>query len=289
MRTANTFSILFWIYETRAKNDLANIYVRITVNGKKVNISLKQKVLIQNWNKEKQRAKGKDKVSQIVNQHLDRTHSKLVEIYHELKFQDKYITAELIKATYLGEGDNFKTLQNIMEYHKRKTERTLSSGTIRNFDVTESYLNKFLDKELKLSDIYLKQLDYRFICDFEHFLHTYWPKGHPKAMGHNTVMKHIQRFRKIITLAYHLEWLERDPFILWKPTWEKSEREFLSENELSNLETYRFPIDRLDRVRDLFVFSCYTGISYADTINLSPEKICKGIDGGEFCLLIHYL
>lgn len=289
MRTTNTFSILFWIYETRAKNDLANIYVRITVNGKKVNMSLKQKVLIQNWNKEKQRAKGKDKVSQIVNQHLDQTHSKLVEIYHELKFQDKYITAELIKATYLGQGDNFKTLQNIMEYHKRKTERTLSSGTIRNFDVTESYLNKFLDKELKLSDIYLKQLDYRFICDFEHFLHTYWPKGHPKAMGHNTVMKHIQRFRKIITLAYHLEWLERDPFILWKPTWEKSEREFLSENELSNLETYRFPIDRLDRVRDLFVFCCYTGISYADTINLSPEKICKGIDGGEFCLLIHYL
>lgn len=97
MRTTNTFSILFWIYETRAKNDLANIYVRITVNGKKVNMSLKQKVLIQNWNKEKQRAKGKDKVSQIVNQHLDQTHSKLVEIYHELKFQDKYITAELKK------------------------------------------------------------------------------------------------------------------------------------------------------------------------------------------------
>jgi site-specific recombinase XerD len=88
----------------------------------------------------------------------------------------------------------------------------------------------------------------------------------------------------MVTLAYHLEWINRDPFIRWKPTFEKREREFLSANELSNLETYYFPIKRLERVRDLFVFSCYTGISYADIIKLNNTHIHKGIDGNNWII-----
>ena len=75
-------------------------------------------------------------------------------------------------------------------------------------------------------------------------------------MSHNTVMKHIQRLRKIITLAYHLEWIDKDPFVRWKPTFEAKQREFLNSHELDLLERYKFPIKRLDRVRDLFIFSC---------------------------------
>src|SRR5690606_20174724 len=97
-----------------------------------------------------------------------------------------------------------------------------------------------------------------------------------------TVMKHIQRFRKIVTLGYHIEWIDRDPFIRWKPTYEKRERPFLTDNELSNIETYNFPIARLERVRDLFIFSCYTGISYIDVINLTSNNVLKGIDGNDW-------
>ena len=158
----------------------------------------------------------------------------------------------------------------------------MASGTIRNFGVTEGYINKYLNRVLKTTDIFIKQLDYKFICDFESFLHCFWPKGHPKAISQNTVMKHIQRLRKMVTLAYHLEWLDRDPFVRWKPTYEKRERGFLSENELSNLESYNLPIERLERVRDLFVFSSYTGISYADIITLNHLNILIGIDGNNW-------
>jgi len=97
-------------------------------------------------------------------------------------------------------------------------------------------------------------------------------------MSHNTVMKHIQRLRKMIRLAYHLEWLDKDPFRRWKTTFEKTDREFLSENELSNLASYEFPLERLERIRDLFLFSCYTGISYADLRLLTPKNIWVGDD-----------
>ncbi|PCJ98461.1 MAG: integrase [Flavobacteriaceae bacterium] len=282
MRSSNTFSILFWAYTSRAKNNLTGIYARITVNGKKVNISLKHKADIRTWDPNKQRAKGKSEAARILNQYLDQVHSQLVQSYQDLKFKGHLITAELIKADYTGEGKNAKSLQNLLEYHTEKSKSILAKGTLRNFGVTEGYINKYLTNKLNTTDIYLKELDYKFICDFSVFLRCFWPKGHPKAMSNNTVMKHIQRFRKIVTLGYHIEWMDRDPFVRWKPTYEKRERLFLTENELSNIETYHFPIERLERVRDLFIFSCYTGIAYIDIMKLSNENILKGIDGNDW-------
>ncbi|MDO6761591.1 site-specific integrase [Tamlana sp. 2_MG-2023] len=279
MRTTNTFSILFWVDQKKAIFNYALIYARVSVNGKRVNISTKRKVHLEIWDTKKKKATGNSSEASQVNLYLDQVHSQIFQCYQDLIFKKKLVTAKLIKSNYVGEGENAKTLQNIIDYHAKKSESTLASGTIRNFLVTEKYIKRYLKRVFKTTDIYLNQLDYKFICDFEHFLHTYWPKGHPNGMSHNTVMKHIQRFRKMVTLAFHLEWIDKDPFIRWKPTFEKREREFLSANELSNIETYNFPIERLDRVRDLFIFSCYTGISYADIIVLTESNIVMGIDG----------
>src|SRR5690554_3511725 len=279
MRTKNTFSISFWADLKNAKSDKALIYARVTVNSKRVNISLKRKVYINDWDSKKSKAKGKSQHARQTNLYLDQVHARLFQIFQDFKFKGEFITAQLVKAAYNGESNTDKTLLNIFSYHERKIENTLAVGTVRNFEVSTGYVKRYLNDVIKTSDIYLKQLDYKFISDFETYLHNYYPKGHPKAMSHNTVMKHIQRLRKIITLAYHIEWIDKDPFIRWKPTFEKRERQFLTENELANIETYFFPIDRLDRVRDLFVFSCYTGISYGDIIRLTPENIVKDIDG----------
>jgi integrase len=185
---------------------------------------------------------------------------------------------------YLGELDEKKTLQDLIVYHKRKTENTLAEGTKRNIGVTIGYLNRFLNEKKKKDDVYLSELNYKFISDFESYLFNFWPKKHPKAMGQNTVMKHLQRFKKIVTLGYHLEWIERDPFLRWKPNFTRTDREFLSKEELKALEDYKLKLDRLDRVRDLFVFGCYTGISYADIRDLSPKNVQFGIDGKEWII-----
>lgn len=279
MQSSNTFSILYWTYTSRAKNNLAPLFARITVNGQKANISLIHKADLCTWDPKRQRAKGNSEASRVLNYYLDEIHAQLVQSYQTLKFKEQLITASLLKAIYLGEGEESKTLKELIAYHSKKTETTLAKGTIRNFEVTQGYIDHFLKNKLKTTDVYLKDLNYKFICDFESYLHQYWPKGHPRAMGHNTVMKHIQRLRKIVTLAYHLEWLDKDPFVRWKSTFEKTHRGFLSENELSNIENYSYLGDRLERVRDLFVFSCYTGISYIDIIQLSEDNIEKGIDG----------
>lgn len=282
MSTSNTFSILFLVYPKKISGNQVIIFARITVNNKRAIISLKRRVPLDLWDSAKKRARGTSAVAKQINQYLDLVHSNLFQCYQDLLFKRKLITAKLIKAAYLGEDETSKTLQNLLDYHSRKIESTLALGTIRNFGITEGYVQKFLKKDRKTSDVYLKDLDYKFLCDFEYFLSKYYPKGHPRAMSHNTVMKHIQRLRKVIRLAFNMEWIDKDPFRRWKTTFEKKEREFLSANELSNLETYEFPLDRLDRVRDLFVFSCYTGISYVDVMQLTLNNISMGIDGNNW-------
>lgn len=285
MKSSKTFSILFWINTSRAKNNQAEIYARITVDGKRVNISLKRKVNVDHWNISKKRVNGTNAKAKQTNSYMNEVHAQLFQIYQDLKFKGELITAQIIKAHYTGEhSDQGKTLKDIMRYHSSKIENTLAPGTIRNFGITENYIFKFLNTKKKTSNIYLKQLNYEFLTDFEIYLSNLLPAGHPKALSHNTVMKHIQRFRKIITLAYHMEWIEKEPFVRWKMTFEKTNREFLSDQELKLLEQKVFVSDRLDRVRDLFVFSCYTGISYVDIMNLTTDNMVLGIDGGNWIM-----
>ena len=279
MRTSKTFSILFWVYASRVKYNQTNLYVRISLDSRRVNISLKSKVPFDPWDPSTQRVDGNSKQAREANNLISETRTKIFQHYQDLRFQNKKVTADLLKSNFLGEGPRDKTLLDILEYHKQKIEKTLTKGTIRNFGVTEKYVSKFLNEELKTTTIYLNELNYKFINDFANFLFNYWPKGHVNAMSHNTVMKHLQRLRKIVTLAFHLEWVEKDPFIRWKPTFQKKERDFLNLSELIQIEDFNFHNDRLDRVRDLFVFSCYTGISFTDMNDLTKDHVRNGLDG----------
>ncbi|MAM19802.1 MAG: site-specific integrase [Christiangramia sp.] len=283
MRTSKSFSVLFWVKQQTSESE-GLIYARITVDQKRVNVSLKRKVPLALWDHRAKRLAGTSAKVRHINQYIDRCQAQFYDCYQELKSQHKLITAKLIKSSFLGELTSQRTLSELLDYHNRKIENTLAKGSIFNFGVTEKYIHRFLKEKLRTEDVYLHELNYKFICDFEQFLHHVWPKGHYRAMSQNTAMKHIQRLRKIIHLGYNLEWLNNDPFRRWKPTFERREREFLSANELSNLETYHFPLERLDRVRDLFVFSCYTGISYADLIKLNRSNIHLGIDGQKWII-----
>ena len=285
MKASSTFSILFWANFSRVKNDKASIYARVTVNGKRATISLKRKVAISNWDIHKNRARGTSQNSRILNNYLDEVYSGLFKCYQDLKIEHKLITSQAIKARYLEEDEENHSVIAIIDYHNEDMVGKLKWGTQKNYFTTQKYISKFLLKVYKTTDIYLRELDYNFIIKFEKFLRGYVPDDHQKRMGNNTVMKHIERFRKLINLAFKLGWIERDPFVNFKSKFIKTERGFLSLKELQEIENKQFRIPRLQLVKDLFVFSCYTSLSYIDVINLTEENICIGIDGG---LWIHY-
>ncbi|MCB4800136.1 site-specific integrase [Neotamlana laminarinivorans] len=279
MKSQNTFSILFWADNSSSKSSKALLYARITVNQKRANISLKRHISYKLWDAKAKKVKGNTADARQINMYLNEVYTRLFQIYKDLIYKEEIVTAQLIKSIYTGETVFSKTLMDLIAYHKNQFKNTLSPGTIVNYGITENYLKRFLKASRKANDIYLKHLNYEFLCDFVAYLKNYWPENHPRQISNNTVMKHVQRLRKMVTLAYHMEWIDRDPFVKWKSVFEKREREFLSNIELQKMEDYQFAIDRLERVKDLFLFSCYTGISYIDLIKLTQDNLVRGIDG----------
>ncbi len=279
MKTSTTFSILIWIKKSNSKTNQAKLYARITVNQKRVNISLKKDVDVSAWDKNKSQIIGNSQKARITNNYIEQVKVKLFQSYQNLKLEDKLITAQAIKSNFLGEDEVFKSMEYLITYHNDKMAYKLHKDTMRHYKSSQNYLRKFIKKEFKTNDVYLKDLNYSFIIGFEDFLRSYQPTDHQRRIGNNTVMKHIQRLRKMVTMAFKMEWIIRDPFVKFRSSFIKSEREFLSEEDLQTIEGFSSSIKRLELVRDLFVFSCYTGIAYIDIMQLTTNNISKGIDG----------
>jgi site-specific recombinase XerD len=283
MQSQINFTLSFWVNATRIKNKQVSVYGRITVNGKRANISLQRKIILSEWDSKRGRAKGNKQESRLLNRYLDQVKNRVYIAYDELIKEKAFICSQSIKARFLGEDNEEYSLLTLVDYHNTQMSESLSFGTLKNYFTTQKYIKLFLSKK-KIQDIYLSQITYRFIVDFEKFLRSYTPEDHQKKMGNNTVMKHIQRLRKMVTLAYKMEWIDKDPFIKFKPTYIKNERQFLREDELQKIIEKEFDIERLLLVKDLFIFSCYTGLSYIDVMQLNEDNIALGIDGGKWII-----
>ena len=284
MRTSSTFSILFWVYGKRAVNNKANIYIRVTLNGKRVNISLKKKINISTWDEKLQRASGTDKDSRILNLYLNEVQSKVYRIYEDFKRDEVPFTSQMVKAKFLGEDKTRFSFQNLVDYYNEKMQHKMHRNTMGQYKTSQRYMMEYILKEFKLTDIPLFNLEYGFIVGFEDFLRSYVPKSGQSKIGNNTAMKHIKRLRRMVTLAYRMKWMERDPFVNFKMKIEKKERGFLTDFELLSIEDLSSSIERLMVVKDLFVFSCYTGISYVDIVQLNEDNIVMGIDGSPWIM-----
>ncbi|SDX54442.1 Site-specific recombinase XerD [Lutibacter oricola] len=282
MKTSVSFSVLIWANVARAKNNEAPLYARITVNKKRVSIGLKRKVNLTVWDSKKAMVTNRDQNARLTNKYIDQVKAQLFQAFQELKGEGKMITSVAIKERYLGTDQEYQSLEDLIDYHNTTLKDKLHKDTMRHYKSSQSYLRKFIKKKFKTSDIYLKDLNYSFIIGFESFLRAYQPTDHQRRIGNNTVMKHIQRLRKMVTMAFHMEWIIRDPFVKFKSTYIKSERTFLTEEELKSIEELDSEIERINLVKDLFIFSCYTGISYSDIVKLTTDNVLIGMDGGNW-------
>ncbi|WP_291866472.1 site-specific integrase [Maribacter sp.] len=278
MQTNSTFSVIFFTRKPRGFSNEFSIYARITVDGKRAEISLKRSVLVNHWDINKGRGRGNTTKVKFLNAYLDEVYNQILDCHKQLFEEGIMVSANSIKARFLGEDDNRKTLRELIEYHNTNMITVLKFGTMKNYYTTEKYLYKFLSKILKREDIYLKQLNYRFICDFEQYLRNYKNSKMENVLANNGVMKHLERFQKMINLACKLEWLIKNPFQQFQLKFDKYDRQYLSERELQLIEDTCFNQERLEKVKNCFLFSCYTGLSFIDLKELTTNQITIGID-----------
>ncbi len=276
-KVVNTFSVSFFVRKERVVKGETKIYVSIVLNKQRMKIATNLFVPISNWDSAKGYPRGSAIEIKQLMMKLDEIKNKYFESYHSLLIKNKSFSVEDVKNDFLGIKDSQQTLLKIFQYHTDTTKNTLSESSKRHFGVTEKYFKEYLAKVYHVTDIPLSRLNLKFITDFEQFVYQK-NANTTRPCLHNSMMKHIIRFRKVVNIAIMNDWLDKDPFMKFKSSYTPTNRGFLTLDELKAIEQLELENSRLRLVKDMFVFSCYTGLAYVDVMNLKTDNICIGID-----------
>lgn len=279
MQTSTTFSIHFWLKKTaKRKNGQIPVYARITVDGKRADISIKRSVATKYWVTSTSRVNPHVSGAKRINRYLDDVHARIIEAHRQLHSEGKPITALSIKLRYLGKDRPVNTLTGLIKYHRLNEIDNLEDGTAKNYNATEQYLYNFMQWKFKEKDIKLALINYTLITEFENYLPKY-PLKPSQPLNNNGVMKHMERFQKLVGLAFKHGWIEQNPFLPYTLKYDDFDNDFLEDHEIERLKNHIFQDKGLELVRDVFIFSCYTGLCYIEIKLLKKDKIVTGIDG----------
>ena len=271
-------SILFYLKSAKAsKKGLYPIYQRITINGIRIELSTSKFVDKAKWNKEAGRIKGNSEEARLINSYLDILKNKAYETEKWMVNNDQEINAQTFKNKLLGIEENQQKLLIIFQDHNKRMKELIgkefSNNTFKKYETTLSHTKEFLKNQYKINDISIKRVDIAFINDFDFYLRN------TKNCNNNSTIKYIRNFGKIVKQCYVNGWLDKDPFLNYKGKVKEVERTYLTELEIEVILNKNFKVNRLELVRDIFLFSCFTGLAYIDVHNLTKSNIIVGIDG----------
>ena len=280
MRT--DFHIHFHIVIKRKnKRGLVPIYLRLTVNGERKEYSISRRIQPEFWNTKLQKVMGNNPNEKEINTHINNLRHKLNKIHQVLSDNDEPIRASKMIRELKGENKpKPKMTLEVFNKHNKQMDRLsgkgISKSTAKRYWTCYNHVEQFINEELKAEDYPMNDINHQFITKFEYFLKT------KRECNHNSALKYVNNFKKIIRIALANQWMDRDPFYNYKVQFETVEREYLNEEEVQKLIDKDLYLDRLKIVRDMFVFSCYTGLAYSDVKKLSSADITTGIDGGKW-------
>lgn len=282
MRSTNTFGVHFTLRLNRPIHGKFPLYLRIVVNKSRCELALKYYLTKEDWNTGKGVAKPRTEELKQLNNYLEEIRGKVFNHYQELTVSGAIVTAEAVKNAYLGidlQGEKDKmTLRKLVDTHNELMKTVIKPGTMKNYNSTAIYVRKFLDRSYPSRDIYLKDVNYQFITAFEFYIRNNPIKPECPCTTNGT-MKNLERLKKMLIWAIKNEWMEKNPFASYKLRFKPCSMEYLREEELARLETKDLGTPMLEKVRDYFVFSCYTGLAYIDLVALKPHNILTTADG----------
>jgi integrase len=274
----NSFGITFFLKSSTKGTKERYVYLRITVDGVPKETSTKRKWEVDRWSQRTERATGSREDAKVLNFFLDALHMKIQQFKSELMLAGHPITTQKIMDFVMGK--NVSKAKVVQEFQKHNDELLAlvekgeyAIGTHVRFEIAKKHVKDYLRYKYNVEDMDFHELNFEFVKDYEFYLKTV------KNISHNTAVKYITNFKKIVLLAIDKEIINADPFKRFKAKKIKVPKKPLSAYELAQLENHTFSTPRLSTVRDIFVFQCYTGLAYIDAFNLKKTDIKFGIDG----------
>lgn len=276
-----TFGLLFYLKKSKVDTQgKAPIYLRITVDGKRSEISIKRNIEIDRWCNQANKAIGRTQDIKELNAYIDILTSQVYRHHKELIESNREVTAETLKNRFLGIEEKERTLVTLFASHntqvKKLVGKEFAPGTLERYETVLKHIKDFLKEQYNCSDIPINRVNHQFITGFEFYLKT------TRNCGHNSTLKYIKNFKKIVRIAQANNWITIDPFLNYKVRLKDVEREYLSEEEIQTMLTKNLHTPRLSQVRDIFIFCCFTGLAYSDVKKLTQNNVVMGIDGEQW-------
>ena len=274
----STFKVLFYVKKGSAKpNGNLPLMCRLTVDGEIKQFSCKMDVSPHLWDVKNNRASGKSAEAQRINRAVDKIRVEVNRRYQELMQTDGYVTAAKLKDAYLGIGIKQETLLKLFEQHNaefaKKVGHSRAKGTFTRYQTVCKHIREFLPHAYKREDIPLKELNLTFINDFEYFLRTVKKCRTNTVWGYMIVLKHI------ISIARNDGRLPFNPFAGYINSPESVNRGYVTKEEIHTMMNTEMPDKTHELVRDLFLFSVFTGLAYSDVKNLTTDNLQTFFDG----------
>ena len=258
------------------------VYVRFTFKNKRVDLSTGIFVPQVHWDETKQHVKGKFPGARVLNERLDKMKTEIQDIFNQLRSSSEEFDAISIKNKLLNTEDN-KGVLFVFDYYLNSILAKLNKGysmeTYKHYKSSRKRLAKFINIQLKKTDIPIQSIDYKFLDSFD----IYIKKDFNNQQ--NTAWNYHKHLRRVLNLAISLDYIDKNPYSKFKVGLDETHREILSMEELRRLENKKIQIERLSAVRDIFVFACHTGLSFADIAKLSKSHLQQGSDGKEWIII----
>lgn len=266
------FRVVFYLRSNYVnKEGKTSVMLRIYLNNERLSLgSTGISVKSSQWDKEKERIKGRTTEALNTNLQLDNIASGLQSIFRRIEMSD-VVSLERIKSEFLGKKEEIDTLMQLFEKHNGDVAKqvgvSVGKATLQKYNVCKRHFSEFLEKQFKRSDLKLTELTYVVIREFDLYLRT------EVGQNPNTATKTMKTFKTITLLGQKMGVLLHDPFMNHRFHIEPVNRGFLTDEEILLIAHKQINIPRLELIRDIFIFSCFTGLAYIDVSNLTPDHI----------------
>lgn len=283
----NSLKTIFLLKKNKTnKKGMAPIYMRLNYNGKRSEFSTDIKIPVELWDQEKGVVRGKDESAKLINTRLSAIEFDVQKQLIVLESIGTPFTVRDIANKVTGKGVRRYSLLEVFQFHnddmKKKIGINNTESTYKRYLVTIKKVETFIRYKYRKSDMLLEELNHSFVTSFDLYLKTH------DNNCHNTATKHLTNLKKVIRIARANEWMVNNPFAHYKASYYKTNRSYLTAEELSILKEKEIKIDRIEKVRDVYVFACYTGLSFSDLKELNESNIKIGIDGKKWIIVYRH-
>jgi site-specific recombinase XerD len=280
--------VSFYLKNDKQKNNESAIYAKIKLGSSTSTLATGKYICPIRWKKTNMLLQAKRINTEVsLKNHIYDIPMKIADIYHNLNSnKSKILSATDLKEAYTGKtnSDGKMTLLKLFNYHnlhfkKRVEKKEVSHETLEKYERIEKIMKDFIRQKYNKKDIPIQSINSKFIYSFDDYLRYERPNGNSKGISNNTAVKYFSNIKSIMNYCIRNEYIIHNPFQLYNKKLEEVETVFLTKTELEVIEALTFSTPRLNTVRDIFLFSCYTSYAPVDAMRLTWDDIEKESDG----------